>query len=154
MENNIYSFQSIGEPSTQMTLNTFHFAGRGDMNVTLGIPRLRELLMMASKNQKTPAMDIPFMPHISERKAEKFRLRFTKVTVADVLEKIDVYEKIDPRPSARMNLYKMRFHFLPRSAYKTKYPLTPDKIMQYMEASFFKFLEFNMKKAIKCKTER
>ena len=33
--------QSIGEPSTQMTLNTFHFAGRGEMNVTLGIPRLR-----------------------------------------------------------------------------------------------------------------
>jgi len=31
--------QSIGEPSTQMTLNTFHFAGRGEMNVTLGIPR-------------------------------------------------------------------------------------------------------------------
>lgn len=31
--------QSVGEPSTQMTLNTFHFAGRGDMNVTLGIPR-------------------------------------------------------------------------------------------------------------------
>ena len=35
------SVQSIGEPSTQMTLNTFHFAGRGEMNVTLGIPRLR-----------------------------------------------------------------------------------------------------------------
>ncbi|KHJ88861.1 RNA polymerase Rpb1, domain 2 [Oesophagostomum dentatum] len=33
--------QSIGEPSTQMTLNTFHFAGRGEMNVTLGIPRLQ-----------------------------------------------------------------------------------------------------------------
>jgi len=65
-----------------MTLNTFHFAGRGDMNVTLGIPRLRELLMMASKNQKTPAMDIPFRANVSERKAEKFRLRFTKVTVA------------------------------------------------------------------------
>ena len=31
--------QSVGEPSTQMTLNTFHFAGRGEMNVTLGIPR-------------------------------------------------------------------------------------------------------------------
>ncbi|CAG2065024.1 unnamed protein product, partial [Timema podura] len=51
--------QSIGEPSTQMTLNTFHFAGRGDMNVTLGIPRLREILMMASKTIKTPSMDIP-----------------------------------------------------------------------------------------------
>ena len=31
-----------------MTLNTFHFAGRGEMNVTLGIPRLREILMVAS----------------------------------------------------------------------------------------------------------
>ena len=33
--------QSVGEPSTQMTLNTFHFAGVGGKNVTLGIPRLR-----------------------------------------------------------------------------------------------------------------
>jgi hypothetical protein len=39
-----------------MTLNTFHFAGRGDMNVTLGIPRLREILMVASANIKTPSM--------------------------------------------------------------------------------------------------
>jgi DNA-directed RNA polymerase I subunit RPA1 len=31
--------QSVGEPSTQMTLNTFHFAGRGEMNVTLGKER-------------------------------------------------------------------------------------------------------------------
>ena len=35
----VIAAQSVGEPSTQMTLNTFHFAGRGDMNVTLGIPR-------------------------------------------------------------------------------------------------------------------
>lgn len=45
--------QSIGEPSTQMTLNTFHFAGRGEMNVTLGIPRsvdeyVRNLVMILS----------------------------------------------------------------------------------------------------------
>ena len=33
--------QSIGEPTTQMTLNTFHLAGVSDKNVTLGIPRLR-----------------------------------------------------------------------------------------------------------------
>lgn len=57
----VLAAQSIGEPSTQMTLNTFHFAGRGDMNVTLGIPRLREILMMASKQIKTPSMEIPFL---------------------------------------------------------------------------------------------
>ncbi|CAF3055546.1 unnamed protein product, partial [Rotaria sp. Silwood2] len=49
----ILAAQSIGEPSTQMTLNTFHFAGRGEMNVTLGVPRLRELLMVASQKVKT-----------------------------------------------------------------------------------------------------
>ena len=53
--------QSIGEPSTQMTLNTFHFAGRGEMNVTLGIPRLKEILTIASVNIKTPSMDIPLL---------------------------------------------------------------------------------------------
>ena len=42
----VLAAQSVGEPSTQMTLNTFHFAGRGEMNVTLGIPRLREILMV------------------------------------------------------------------------------------------------------------
>lgn len=56
----VLAAQSVGEPSTQMTLNTFHFAGRGEMNVTLGIPRLREILMVASKNIKTPSMEIPF----------------------------------------------------------------------------------------------
>lgn len=55
--------QSVGEPSTQMTLNTFHFAGRGEMNVTLGIPRLREILMVASKKIKTPSMEVPFHQH-------------------------------------------------------------------------------------------
>lgn len=38
-----------------MTLNTFHFAGSSDRNVTLGVPRLQELLN-ASKNIKTPSM--------------------------------------------------------------------------------------------------
>ncbi len=35
--------QSIGEPTTQMTLNTFHFAGVSAKNVTLGVPRLVEV---------------------------------------------------------------------------------------------------------------
>jgi DNA-directed RNA polymerase II subunit RPB1 len=49
--------QSIGEPATQMTLNTFHFAGVGSKNVTLGVPRLREIINVA-KNVKTPSMTV------------------------------------------------------------------------------------------------
>ena len=55
----VLAAQSIGEPSTQMTLNTFHLAGHGAVNVTLGIPRLREILMTASADLKTPTMELP-----------------------------------------------------------------------------------------------
>lgn len=45
--------QSISEPATQMTLKTFHFAGVASMNVTLGVPRLKEIIN-ASKEISTP----------------------------------------------------------------------------------------------------
>lgn len=49
--------ESFGEPGTQMTLNTFHFAGVAEVNVTLGLPRLIEILD-ARRDLKTPAMEI------------------------------------------------------------------------------------------------
>jgi DNA-directed RNA polymerase I subunit RPA1 len=57
----VVAAQSIGEPSTQMTLNTFHLAGSGGANVTLGIPRLREIVMTASPAIKTPLMTLPIL---------------------------------------------------------------------------------------------
>ena len=53
----IVTAQSIGEPGTQMTLRTFHFAGIAERNVTLGLPRLIELVD-ARKKPVTPTMDI------------------------------------------------------------------------------------------------
>ena len=53
----IVSAESIGEPSTQMTLNTFHFAGVAEMNVTLGLPRIIEILD-GRKEISTPMMEI------------------------------------------------------------------------------------------------
>ena len=49
--------QSIGEPSTQMTLNTFHYAGVAEINVTLGLPRIIEIVD-ARKNPSTPVMTV------------------------------------------------------------------------------------------------
>lgn len=48
---------SIGEPATQMTLNTFHFAGVSSKNVTLGVPRLKEVINVA-RTLKTPMITI------------------------------------------------------------------------------------------------
>jgi DNA-directed RNA polymerase subunit A" len=53
----IVAAQSIGEPGTQMTLRTFHYAGIKEMNVTLGLPRLIEIVD-ARKNPSTPIMNV------------------------------------------------------------------------------------------------
>lgn len=49
--------QSIGEPATQMTLNTFHFAGVSSKDVTLGVPRLNEIMNLA-RVMKTPQLHV------------------------------------------------------------------------------------------------
>ncbi|MFX0133438.1 MAG: DNA-directed RNA polymerase subunit A'' [Candidatus Hodarchaeota archaeon] len=51
----IVAAQSIGEPGTQMTLKTFHYAGAAEFNVTLGLPRLIEIVD-ARRNPSTPMM--------------------------------------------------------------------------------------------------
>jgi DNA-directed RNA polymerase I subunit RPA1 len=70
--------QSVGEPSTQMTLNTFHLAGHGAANMTLGIPRLKEILMTTPYNIKTPIMKLFFKKNIPLNLAQcqKFANRF------------------------------------------------------------------------------
>jgi len=65
----IVTAQSIGEPGTQMTLRTFHFAGIRERNVTLGLPRLIELVD-ARKKPVTPTMDI-YLNEESKKSREK-----------------------------------------------------------------------------------
>ncbi|KAJ2666266.1 DNA-directed RNA polymerase II core subunit rpo21, partial [Coemansia sp. RSA 1285] len=60
----VLAAQSIGEPATQMTLNTFHFAGVSSKNVTLGVPRLKEVINVAT-NIKTPSMKIALTSDVS-----------------------------------------------------------------------------------------
>ncbi len=59
--------ESIGEQGTQMTLNTFHFAGVAEMNVTVGLPRLIEILD-GRKNISTPMMEIYLNPPYNKGK--------------------------------------------------------------------------------------
>jgi DNA-directed RNA polymerase subunit A" len=57
----IIAAQSIGEPGTQMTMRTFHYAGVAEINVTLGLPRLIEI-MDARREPSTPTMTIYLEP--------------------------------------------------------------------------------------------
>lgn len=65
--------QSMGEPATQMTLNTFHSAGIASMNVTLGVPRLKEVINVA-KTIKTPSLKIFLQENIMRDQKEVFKI--------------------------------------------------------------------------------
>ncbi|XP_034545146.1 DNA-directed RNA polymerase I subunit RPA1 [Notolabrus celidotus] len=139
--------QSIGEPSTQMTLNTFHFAGRGEMNVTLGIPRLREILMVASSNIKTPMMSVPVLNNKKAlKRAKTLRKQLTRVCLSEVLQKVDVVETLQIENYSKLRKFRVTFKFLPPDRYSDDKLLTPQQILQYMETRFFRLLLEAIKK--------
>ena len=81
----VLAAQSMGEPATQMTLNTFHFAGVSAKNVTLGVPRLNEILNVA-KTVRTPSLTIYLAPEIKddEEKAREVQAKLEHTTLGDV----------------------------------------------------------------------
>jgi len=98
------SAQSIGEPGTQMTMNTFHYAGVAEIDVTQGLPRLIELVD-ARKTPDTPMMTV----HLDEEYADNrerahevvWKIEATRIlalgdistNVADMLVQIDLNEE-------------------------------------------------------------
>jgi DNA-directed RNA polymerase II subunit RPB1 len=84
--------QSIGEPATQMTLNTFHFAGVSEKsNVTRGVPRLKELLHI-SKSIKMPSLTI----YLEESR------QYSKDKSLEILNKIELTTLKDITKSMRI----------------------------------------------------
>ncbi|CAD7969333.1 unnamed protein product [Amoebophrya sp. A25] len=75
--------QSIGEPATQMTLKTFHFAGVASMNVTLGVPRIKEL-MDAVGSISTPVITARLDNEASPTFARLVKSRVERTKLEDV----------------------------------------------------------------------
>ena len=105
--------QSIGEPSTQMTLNTFHFAGFGAKNVTLGIPRLREIIMTASQRIKTPTMSIKLLASAGRRQEVLSQIAdsLNKVTMENVLTSVTISETLLCTNATRTRVYAVALEF-------------------------------------------
>jgi len=89
--------QSIGEPGTQMTLRTFHFAGVRELNVTLGLPRLIELVD-AKRVPDTPMMEI----HLDEEH------KYDKSKAVEIARKIEMTVLENVTSSADIDLTEMR----------------------------------------------
>ncbi|MEM4472358.1 MAG: DNA-directed RNA polymerase subunit A'' [Archaeoglobaceae archaeon] len=101
----IVAAQSIGEPGTQMTMRTFHYAGVAELNVTLGLPRLIEILDVR-KNPSTPMMTIRLLPEYAKNreKAREVANKIEATHLKDVAEiEVDLKEMsiiIKPDPEA------------------------------------------------------
>ncbi|KAI5021835.1 hypothetical protein ZWY2020_058565 [Hordeum vulgare] len=84
--------QSIGEPGTQMTLKTFHFAGVASMNVTLGVPRIKEIIN-AVKKISTPIITTELLSEQDELFAAKVKCSIEKVVLGEVAAAIKIVLK-------------------------------------------------------------
>jgi DNA-directed RNA polymerase II subunit RPB1 len=84
--------QSIGEPTTQMTLNTFHFAGvASKSNVTRGVPRIEEILSL-SDNPKNPSVTIYLKEHeeTSRECAQELITELEHTKLSELVSSIDI----------------------------------------------------------------
>lgn len=84
----LISAESIGEPGTQMTLNTFHFAGVAEMNVTMGLPRIIEIFD-GRKEISTPMMEIHLKePYSKGKDIRKLALSIKETELWEVIKEI------------------------------------------------------------------
>ena len=89
--------QSIGEPTTQLTLNTFHSAGTVKAGATQGVPRIKELLSV-SRNPKNPLSFVYLKPEMSTSLDFAIMMirEFQKTTLRDITKSVRMY--YDPYP--------------------------------------------------------
>ena len=94
--------QSIGEPTTQMTLNTFHFAGvASKSNVTRGVPRIEEILSL-SENPKNPALTISLKDEdeLDRTKAQSIMYNIEHTKLGDIVSSVQIC--FDPNDTKTM----------------------------------------------------
>ncbi|KAI8343954.1 hypothetical protein BC941DRAFT_491756 [Chlamydoabsidia padenii] len=146
--------QSVGEPSTQMTLNTFHFAGYGAANVTLGIPRLREIIMTAASKIKTPTMLLPLKSDVNQvDAASEFCKEVSKLTLSQLVDNVAVTETTTSKSSdtnyRRSKVYTIRLNLFPEEEYLEEYSADKNQVKKVLATAFIKTLEEAIRKDIK-----
>ena len=117
----IVAAQSIGEPGTQMTMRTFHYAGVAEINVTLGLPRLIEIVD-ARRAPSTPMMEI----HLNREFAAD---RDVAMWVSNMIETATLLDVA----SLETDLAAMKVHVLPDAERMKKKMITEEKIYESLQ---------------------
>lgn len=131
-----------------MTLNTFHLAGHGAANVTLGIPRLREIIMTASKTPATPTMKLLLRDSTRDTDIEPFIKQVSRVTLSQVVERVTVTEQLAKGDGARQRKYTVLVELYPPSEYETEYEVSPTQVHESLAFNFSQQLTKEIKAEI------
>jgi DNA-directed RNA polymerase II subunit RPB1 len=122
----VIAAQSIGEPATQLTLNTFHLSGVSDKsNVTRGVPRLNEILHL-SKNLKSPSATVYLLPENRENRsqADIMRKKLIRTKVSDIVNRVRIaydpngYTSVLSESSTPVKHWKLQLTLDPESMHE------------------------------------
>ena len=150
----VVAAQSVGEPSTQMTLNTFHLAGHSAKNVTLGIPRLREIIMTATPKIMTPTMTLKPIEELSGPEGERFAKSISKLPLSHVINAMSVSERIGGGTGhEHEKIYDILIELYDPEEYEEEYAIKKSDIQKCFERMFLPLLEKMIKSEFKKKTK-
>ncbi|KAK7791847.1 hypothetical protein R5R35_011050 [Gryllus longicercus] len=120
--------QSIGEPGTQMTLKTFHFAGVASMNITQGVPRIKEIIN-ASKSISTPIVTAVLENDSDPECARRVKGRIEKTTLSEITEYIEeVYLPDDAFLLIKLSLERINLLKLEVDAESIRYSICTSRL--------------------------
>lgn len=105
--------QSIGEPAQQMTLNTFHLAGVSSRNVTLGVPRLKEIINVLKK-PKNPSLTIYFSKDKAQDKKliKQIKSQISYTVLRDLLDENECRSPVVNIDEEPIELYMEDYYYL------------------------------------------
>lgn len=103
-------------------------AGHGAANVTLGIPRLREIVMTASRVPKTPSMTITIANGVSIDQADAFARKASRVKLSQVVDKVTVVERLAVNNQARRKQFTIDIVFYPEEEYRAEFEVSPSQL--------------------------
>lgn len=107
--------------------------GHGAANVTLGIPRLREIVMTASQKPKTPSMSMKVKRGVQLQDIKSFCKRASRVTLSQVVDEVIVKEKLKPGTGTE---FTIEIKFFPKEEYAEEYDVDPADILTIFAVKF------------------
>lgn len=122
------------------------YIGHGAANVTLGIPRLREIVMTASQKPKTPSMSLPLLDNVQEDVVQAFCKHANRLTLSQITDNVQVNELL---ASTRRRQFKVSISFYPKEEYREEYDVEGSEILSAFSIKFPQILRREIQMELK-----